>query len=80
MSHITQGFEAYKRRTANQQSIEKRDASRRDLPSCPLCKSQAPSDFEGFRRHVLEDAPKHDGLNDEAAIEDAFARITIRQP
>ncbi|KAH8180159.1 est1 DNA/RNA binding domain-containing protein [Sarocladium implicatum] len=79
MSHITQGFEAYKRRTANQQSTDKRDASRRDLPNCPLCKSQAPSDFEGFRRHVLEDAPKHDGLNDEAAIEEAFSRITIRQ-
>ena len=76
MSHIQQGFEAYKRRTANQQAPEKRD----ELPSCPLCNNQAPSDFEGFRRHVLDDAPKHNGLKDEAGIEKAFSRISIKQP
>lgn len=80
MSHIQHGFEAYKRRTANQQPTEKRDTSHRELPSCPLCKDTAPSDFEGFRRHVLDDAPKHDGLKDEAAIEEAFSRISIKQP
>ncbi|KAK0392861.1 hypothetical protein NLU13_2355 [Sarocladium strictum] len=78
MSHIEQGFIKHQRRAAaaDQKSADRRDRPRRQ-PSCPVCKAEAPSDLEGFRRHVLDNRSRHRSLGGEADIADAFDKMSL---
>lgn len=78
MSHLEQKFLQYQRRAADQKSADRRDRPSRQ-PCCPVCKTEAPPDLEGFRRHVLENRNRHRSLSDEADIEVAFEKMSLNR-
>jgi hypothetical protein len=57
--------------------LRKSEAAARRI-TCPECKAELDSNLEDFKAHVRDNVSEHGNLTGDAAIADAFKRISLR--
>ena len=71
MDPVTKGWVQHLRRHNARQESTGRSYQ------CPLCEAEVQPNIEAFRAHIRSDAVRHGALSEEAAIQDAFEKITL---
>lgn len=75
MSRLQEGWITHLRNTSRQDKGKATTGGR--TVRCPLCDTDVVADLDEFKNHVVADVSKHESLESETAIEDAFRKITL---